>query len=399
MKTSTRYPVLRMTRAGIALICVLLAACSRQDAAPAAASPEATRAKTSRAATDPTRVVAPPAMAQRLRIEVVERRRVTEPLSVVGRIDFDEQNVARIGSNVTGRITDLSAVPGQAVRAGQVLAQLNSAELGTAQLAYLKSHAQRELASKAVERARLLLAADVIGTAELQRRENELKVAEIEQRAAQDQLRVMGMSAAAVARTLDNGAITSSSSVVSTVSGVVVERKVNRGQVVQPADELFTVADMARVWVIAKVPESQITRVQLGQPVTVEVTSSDVPLRGRVTWIADTVSVETRTVTVRTEVDNPKRQLRPAMLANVTIEPVPQERLVVPASAVVRESNADHVFIRQPDGAYRLTPVELADETGAQRVVLSGLKGGESIVSDGAFHLNNERKRAELEGS
>jgi cobalt-zinc-cadmium efflux system membrane fusion protein len=151
--------------------------------------------------------------------------------------------------------------------------------------------------------------------------------------------------------------------------------------------------------VIAKVPESQITRVQLGQPVTVEVTSSDVPLRGRVTWIADTVSVETRTVTVRTEVDNPKRQLRPAMLANVTIEPVPQERLVVPASAVVRESNADHVFIRQPDGAYRLTPVELADEIGAQRVVLSGLKGGESIVSDGAFHLNNERKRAELEGS
>lgn len=382
----------------MALAAALLAGCGK-DAPSSAAPASTTAAAAPRAPADPLLVAPPAALQQRLRTASVERRLVTEPLSVVGRIDFDEQSVARIGSSVTGRITELVGVPGQTVAAGQLLAQLNSAELGTAQLAYLKADAQRELAAKAVERAKLLLAADVIGTAELQRRENELKVAAIEQRAAADQLRVMGMSRGAIERTLASGAITSTSSVVSTVSGVVVERKVNRGQVVQPADELFTVADLSRVWVIAKVPESQITRVQVGQPVKISVTSSPVPLRGRVAWIADTVSVETRTVTVRTEVDNPKRQLRPAMLADVTIEPVPLERLVVPGSAVVRESNRDHVFVRQEDGRYRLTAVELADETGEQRVVESGLKGGEAIVIDGAFHLNNERKRAELEGS
>ncbi|MCX7200804.1 MAG: efflux RND transporter periplasmic adaptor subunit [Burkholderiales bacterium] len=72
---------------------------------------------------------------------------MTEPLSVVGRIDFDEQSVSRIGSSVTGRITELAVTPGQTVAAGQLLAQLNSAELGTAQLAYLKADAQRELAN------------------------------------------------------------------------------------------------------------------------------------------------------------------------------------------------------------------------------------------------------------
>lgn len=381
------------------LTVALLVGCGKDAPSSAAPAAPTTAAAAPRAPSDPLLVAPPASLQQRLRTGSVERRLVTEPLSVVGRIDFDEQSVSRIGSSVTGRITELPVTPGQTVAAGQLLAQLNSAELGTAQLAYLKADAQRELAAKAVERAKLLLAADVIGTAELQRRENELKVAEIEQRAAADQLRVMGMSRGAIARTLASGAITSTSSVVSTVSGVVVERKVNRGQVVQPADELFTVADLSRVWVVAKVPESQITRVQIGQPVKISVTSSPVPLRGRVAWIADTVSVETRTVTVRTVVDNPKRQLRPAMLADVTIEPVALERLVVPGGAVVRESNRDHVFVRQADGRYRLTAVELADEAGDQRVVESGLKGGEEIVIDGAFHLNNERKRAELEGS
>jgi cobalt-zinc-cadmium efflux system membrane fusion protein len=75
------------------------------------------------------------------------------------------------------------------------------------------------------------------------------------------------------------------------------------------------------------------------------------------------------------------------------------ERLVVPAAAVIRENNLDHVFVRTADGRFRLTRVTLADETGGLRIVESGLKGGEDIVAEGGFHLNNERKRAELEGS
>jgi len=388
------------SRAGLAVALLLtgvLAGCGDRPADPAAAA--AVSAKAATAPADPNVVAAPPSLAERLELGRVERRPVTEPLSVVGRIDFDEQSVARIGASVTGRITDLAGALGQSVRAGQVLAQLHSTELGGAQLAYLKANAQYELASKAVERARLLLAADVIGSAELQRRENELQVAVVERRAAADQLRVMGMKPEAIDQTNRTGSITSTSPVVSTVNGVIVERRVNKGQVVQPADVMFVVADLSRVWVVAQVPESQIGRVSPGQAVTVEVTSQSEPLRGRVAWIADTVNPETRTVTVRTEVDNAQRALKPAMLANVSIEPAAVERLVVPASAVVRESNLDHVFVRAADGRYRLTRVTLADESGGLRIVQAGLKGGEEIVAQGGFHLNNERKRAELEGS
>ncbi len=392
-----------LRRASIAVaLATALAACGDKEAAPAAGAPAPDAAKGApRAPSDPMLVAAPRSLVERLQVAPVERRPVSEPLSVVGRIDFDEQTVARIGASVTGRVTELSGAVGQSVRPGQVLAQLHSTELGQAQLAYLKANAQYDLATKAVDRAKLLLAADVIGSAELQRRENELRVAQVEKRAAADQLRVMGVSPREIQRTIETGAITSTSSVVATVGGVIVDRKVTKGQVVQPADVIFMVADLSRVWVIAQVPESQIGRVQPGQAVTVEVTSVPEPVKGRVAWIADTVNPETRTVTVRTEVENPRRQLRPEMLANVSIEPAPVERLVVPSSAVVRENNLEHVFVRvgDGDGRFRLTRVSLADETDGLRVVQSGLKGGERIVVDGAFHLNSERLRAQTEGS
>jgi cobalt-zinc-cadmium efflux system membrane fusion protein len=396
-RTDSLRPLRRVAIA--AAVAVALAACGDKEASPPAAAAGDAAKGAARTPSDPNLVAAPAALVERLQLAPVERRPVSEPLSVVGRIDFDEQTVARIGASVTGRVTELAGAVGQSVRPGQVLAQLHSTELGQAQLGYLKANAQYDLASKAVERAKLLLAADVIGSAELQRRENELRVAQVEKRAAADQLRVMGVSPREIQRTIETGAITSTSSVVATAAGVIVERKVTKGQVVQPADVMFIVADLSRVWVVAQVPEAQIGRVLPGQAVTIEVTSVPEPVRGRVAWIADTVSPETRTVTVRTEVDNPKRQLRPEMLANVSIAPAPVERLVVPSSAVVRENNQEHVFVRLADDRFRMVRVTLADETDGLRVVQSGLKGGERIVVDGAFHLNSERLRAQTEGS
>lgn len=410
MNPSSLSPSRRLPAAGrrhatpALLLAALLAACSGQDAAAPAAGASAPKAASAAApAADPLRVVAPASLLDRLVLVEAGLKPIAEPLAVTARIDFNEQSVARIGASVTGRVTEMQALPGQAVRAGQVLAQLHSTELGGAQLAYLKANAQRELAAKAVERAHLLLAADVIGSAELQRRENELGVAEAERRAAADQLRVMGVSAASLAETTRSGAITSTSTVVSTVSGVVVERKIAKGQVVQPADVLYTVADLSRVWVLAQVPEADIARVRPGQKVHIELASSDIaPVQGELSWVADTVNPETRTVTVRSEIANPQRLLKPAMLARMVIDPLPAERLVVPASAVVREDNQDHVFVQvgaPAERVFRLTKVKLGLRVNGSQVVDDGLQPGMVVVTDGAFHLNNERKRAEMEGS
>ena len=346
---------------------------------------------------DPLRVSVPADFGADIKVTPAGARSVSDTLRVAGKVDFDEYRVSRIGATVTGRVIEINVRLGQQVKVGDALAVINSTELGQAQLDYLKARALADLQARSVERARQLFAADVIGRAELQRRESELAIASAEQRAAADQLRVLGMSAAAISRLGNNGAINSVTPVVSTVAGTVVERSITQGQVVQPADALYVVADLSEVWVTAEVPEQQAALVRAGQQVDIEVPALGARLTGKLIYVADTVNPETRTVTVRSRVNNAERQLKPAMLATMLIQAAPAQRIVVPAEAVVRENNADHVFVEIAPRTFRLTPVRLGPESGGQRPVLDGLKAGEPIVATGAFHLNNERKRKELE--
>ncbi|MBP7392512.1 MAG: efflux RND transporter periplasmic adaptor subunit [Zoogloea sp.] len=322
---------------------------------------------------------------------------LSDTLRVAGKVDFDEHRVTRIGATVTGRVIEIHAHLGQQVKVGDALAVINSTELGQAQLAYLKARAQADLQARSVERARQLFAADVIGKAELQRRESELAIASAEQRGAADQLRVLGMSAAAIGRLGSSGVIHSVTPVVSTMAGTVVERQVAPGQVVQPSDALYMVADLSQVWVTAEVPEQQAALVKSGQSVDIEVPALGVRLTGKLIYVADTVNPETRTVTVRSAVTNANRQLKPAMLATMLIQAAPVERLVVPAQAVVRDGDADNVFVEVGPQQFRLAPVRLGPDVDGRRAVLSGLKPEQRILVSGAFHLNNERKRKELE--
>lgn len=371
------------------LTAAALAGCDGEDSKAVAQKPA-----------DPALVAPAPELLAQLKLADVTTVPIAETVRVAGRIDFDEQRLARIGATVTGRVTDIDALLGQNVKKGEVLARLNSGELSSLQLSYLKARAELELNRRNAERAKALFEADVIGAAELQRRQSEFQISVAETRAAADQLALLSVSAAAIARLGSEGAVNSVVPVVSTLGGVVVERKLAQGQVVQPADALFVVADLSRLWAVAQVPEQQVSQVKVGQTVNIEVPAlGNEKLIGKLIFVGQTINPETRTVLVRTELDNTYGRLKPAMLASMLIEARPVERMVVPASAVVRENDADHVFVAEEAGVFRLVSVRLGAEQGGQRVVLSGLKGAERVVVDGAFHLNNERNRKEMEGT
>ncbi len=356
-----------------------------------------TTAATSQEAADPLVVSVPAAMAANFKVDKVSQTELATIQEVAGRIDANERLVTRIGASVTGRVTHVLAEVGDRVKPGQALAQVASPELTTAQLAYLRANASSALAERAVERARQLIQADVIGSAELQRRESELAIARAELRAAHDQLKLIGIPADAITRLRDTGSLHPHAAVVATQSGVVVERKVSQGQVAQPGDPLFTVADLGNVWVVGDLPEQTARAVQTGQQVDIDVPALDQKLSGKIVYVGDTVSPETRTVPIRTQVDNPRRDLKPQMLATMRIAAAARTVLAVPVSAVVRENDRDHVFVQTAENRYRLTPVTLGPAVGERRPVVAGLDAGTPIVIEGAFHLNNERKRAELE--
>lgn len=352
----------------------------------------------SQTAQDPNFVMANEALLAQIKISVVSQGDVSDILRVAGQIDFNEQALTRIGASVTGRVTQINAQLGNEVKKGDTLALINSSELSNSQLAYLKARSEKEFHRRTVQRAKTLFEADVISAAELQRRESEYEVASAQTRAAQDQLRVLGVNLKAMEELATTGAIDSVASVMATIKGVVVERKVTTGQVVQPADVLFTVADLSRVWAVAQVPEQQVAQVKVGQSVRIEVPAlENEKLIGKLIYVGQTVNPESRTVLVRTELDNTSGRLKPSMLASMLIESAPTKRVVVPITAIVREQDADYVFIEEKPGSFRLKPVRLSSEHNGQRVVLDGLSQGMRIVSDGAFHLNNHRNLKDME--
>ena len=383
-------PLRRRAATALALCLALaLAACDRPDEPPQAAV---------KSPPDPLVVQVSAQMAGRFQVAPLATAEVASVQEITGRIEPDERRVSRIGSGVTGRVTDVLVELGDVVHAGQPLARVASPELTEAQLAVLRANAAGSLADRAVDRAKQLFQADVIGAAELQRRESELSIARAELRAATDRLRLLGMADAEVARLREKGTLATATLVAAPRAGVVIERNVSQGQVAQPGDPLFTVADLDRVWVVGALPEQAAGTVEIGQPVEIVVPAAGAaPLAGRIVRIGATVQPDTRTVAIRTQVDNPKHALKPQMLATMRISGAPRRVLALPAAAVVRENDRDHVFVRTGSNRFRLSPVELGPASGGMRPLLQGAQEGAEIVVDGAFHLNNERKRAELE--
>jgi cobalt-zinc-cadmium efflux system membrane fusion protein len=322
-------------------------------------------------------------------VKPVEVLPFSETLRVSGKVEFDEQRVARIGATVTGRVTEILAMPGQEIDRGTVLARINSTELGQTQLAYLKARATNELAARAYDRAKILYKEDVIAKADLQRRQSEAETSAAERRAMADQLRVLGMLPEQIEALGKTGNVNSIAPVTSSLEGTVVERKIVLGQVVQPADALFTVADLSEVWVTAQVPEQEASLLAIDQPMRIEIPAlAHEKFEGKLVYVG-----ETRTIPARTVLQNTNRMIKPGMLATLLISGKPTDRPVVPATAVVREDGYDHVFIALGDNHYKLTVVKLGPETNGVRPVLSGLEPGTLIVTQQAYHLNTERKK------
>lgn len=374
------------------------AACSsgsRQPAATAAASPGAPAGKPA----DPMAITLTPELRQRVRTGTPTWATFSAILTVTARLELDATRTAGIGSPVLGRVTSVHVEEGQDVARGQVLAEIHSTGLNQAQLEFLKALSQKMVAARAVERARRLLAADVIGSAEVQRREAELAQATAEFDAARDELLLLGMPPAAIAELERTRQLRSVTQITSTKDGTVFRRRVSVGQVVQPADTLFDITDLRQLWAVADVPEQDAGFLRVGQQVKIEIPAlAGQGASGVLSFVSSFVNPETRTVTVRMNLPNPDRRFKPAMLALMHIHGHPQRRLTVPEEAVVREGDAEFVFVGQSEDLFRLTPVTTRPAVKNLRSLADESLAGKPVIVAGAFHLNNERRRRNIRG-
>ena len=346
---------------------------------------------------DPLEIAITPEIQKQIKTEVVSNQDISETLMIPGRLEAQNLRLAKIGSPINGRVSDIYGGLGDVVKKGQVLARVNSIELTQNQLTLIKATQLIGLKTKAVERAKLLFDADVISKAEMQRIEAELEAVKADFRASKDQLEILGMSDKAIEKLESSGQVNSFGDVISRTNGTIITKMINLGQIVQPEDVLFSVADLSKLWGVAEIPEQQVAFVRKDQDVTIEVPALNKKIQGKIVYEGDIVNPETRTVMVRTEIDNTDLTLKPDMLISMFIQSKKVSKLAIPASAVVRENDRNYVFVQNNPNTFRLREIELGHKDGQLINVLSGVSIGETIVSDGAFHLNSERKKKELE--
>ena len=245
-------------------------------------------------------------------VETVSPRYLTRAnvLETSGKVQFDEEHLVRVHAPVTGRVVEVLARPGDVVEPGHRLLVLDSPDLGAVKTDYLKALADVERAEKALRLVRELYDVKAIPQKDVREAENDAKKAVAERERTRSRLRTLGIGDERLPEISERTDSGTRIDVVAPRSGVIVERNVTPGQVVSygasdtPVN-LFVIADLSRMWVLADVYEPDIPRVSLGQAVSVTLPCCPGQhYDGKATYISDSVDKETRTVKVRAVVPN-----------------------------------------------------------------------------------------------
>jgi membrane fusion protein, heavy metal efflux system len=321
-----------------------------------------------------------------------------------GELAFNEERLARIRSRVPGRVVQIKADYGQAVKPGSVLAIIDSVELSQASMASRQAAARVNASQKAYDRARQLYEGKAISLAELQERQARLEVERADLENARSRLRLLG--AASGPEGSPTGSKTSpaadSEAVLalrSPIAGRVVDRKITPGLVVKEDEELFTVADTSTLWCFIQVPEKDLALVQIGSQAIV--TASSIPgeqFTGRVDYLADMVDKASRTVRARVRVNNPHNRLKAGMFANIAVHVGQRPALSIPESAVLAANGELFVFVEMSPGLYQKHLVKTGAKGGGRVEVLAGLDAGEPVVVQGGFTLKSELEKGVSRG-
>jgi cobalt-zinc-cadmium efflux system membrane fusion protein len=382
---------------GLALTVALaieLAGCEPKSATPAvtteALAKPAPQAKTK---ADPETVGVEPGMLANIKIETVKEQALPRLLTATGKVQFNEDQTARILAPLPGQVLEFNLRVGDAVKKDQVLFSIKSREVAALVSDYQQTQRDQDLAEKTYNMTKDLYEHQAASRVSFQQAEADLTKARSQVGRSEESLRVLGLDPKQV---LESSGLRTLVPVRCPISGSVIERTVTLGQFVQAdATALLTVADLSSVWVMVDIFERDLHLIHPGQ--RVQVTAAAYPDRAftaHVDRINDRVDPETRTIKVRLLVANTGMLLKPEMFITASLVLNESTRVVtVPAAALVSEGDRSYAFVETADRRFGRRAV-LASPDGPGRVrVSSGIQTGDRVVIDGALLLRFRQKQ------
>jgi len=315
-----------------------------------------------------------------VRTAKVELAKVQQVIRAVGSVELPWSQQAYVTTLIAGRIERVLVKPGEAVKAGQVLASVSGMELETMQLALVQACKEKSLAER-VLKGQEAAGEGVAGRMLLQSR-TEAQQQATRFKVAREKLKAIGLTDDELQRICDTGETIPAVPIRSPIEGIVSRADVRTGQIVQPSEHLYHIVDPSRVWIVAKVLETDAASVKVGQPL--EVTFAALPekvFRGAVDHI-DLRLNEDRTLSVKAVLEN-SGSLRPGMFGRVRIELAASKAVVCPSDAVID----GFALVQQSPGSYVRRPVEVAAVRGNQAEIADGLFPGDLVVTVGSHEL------------
>lgn len=350
------------------------------------AAHEAAEQKQAAAASEPGIVRFHPAAPQlsAIRSEAVATEPMPSADPVNGRLAYDESVTSRVSSPLLGRVLALHAGPGDPVKRGSTLLDIDSPDLASAVADLAKAGSEETRKRLAAERARRLYENDVIARKELEAAEADFQQAQADARRASLRLRNLQTPGRQDGKFL----------LKSPIAGIVVERHANPGQEVRPeaSDPLFLISDISRLWVLADVPERSLSHVHVGQTVGIETDAwPEQRFIAKVEKIGVAVDPVTRRVQVRCSIGNADGRLKPEMFVRVFfLADGERKGIRVRNSALVTEGVYSFVFVETTPGTFERRKVGLALRGSDQSFIESGVSEGDRVVVEGALLLNSE---------
>jgi cobalt-zinc-cadmium efflux system membrane fusion protein len=347
-----------------------------------APAPEAAQAGPVRLAADHLRYA--PGAPQLAFLKIQPAREVMEPTlePLPARLAYDENRTTRVYSPVAGRVLRLLAQAGDRVAAGQVLAYLDAPDFAAAQADTRKAAADLAVKQAAYQRANVLHEGGIVADKDLEAAHGDLASSQAEATRAQSRLRNLG-------RVDENGY-----ALRAPIAGVVAERHINPGQEVRPdlPDPLFVITDTSHLSVILDVPEQDLGKISVGQPLRIEVDAwPEQAFNATLRQIGVVLDPATRRVPVRAELDNRDGRLKPEMYARATpLNGDGRNMISVPNGALVTTGLHPYVFVEQEPGLLVKQAVTVSQRGHETTYLSAGVSAGQRVVTSGALLLDSE---------
>jgi membrane fusion protein, heavy metal efflux system len=323
-----------------------------------------------------------------VQIVTVERSRLPRALRLTGAVAYNAFKTTPVFSAVGGPVQEILAEPGQSVRAGQTLLTVTSPDYSADRSTYLKSVTAFQLADKNYQRAKDLYEHKAIAERDLQQTESDRAQAQADQQSAEDALRALGIRDPETL-TKEGPKLTGQIPVTAPVRGQIVERLVGPGQLLQAgATQCFTISDVSTVWVLVNVYQNDLAHVRAGD--MVEITTDAYPdtFHGKISYIADALDPNTRTLPARIVTQNRGNKLKKDMYVTATVYAGAANALTVPDAAVLRDSeNQPFVYVQMGPNKFARRVVNAGDSQDGRTLIRDGLKEGERVVGDGSLFL------------